>query len=436
MTASEHYIVGRDAEVQLFRNLLDNQSNYRVLNIYGPGGIGKTVVCQKLLGGAQAHKIPTGVVDGGYPGLTPDRVLYSFYQTLSNSITARNLTDLFNDFDAQFNDYLMVNDVIERGGGIQALFEVFGNVKEPSGLVGILGELGEKVSEAAHRTLRNRFALDRYLRGAERSLTISFADGIKAVVDQTKLPVALLIDTYEQMEEKLDPWVCRTLVPALPAGVLLVIFGRNQLHRINFDWRASGDIVLTQPLKELSEDESKTYLQHYGLQEPNTLQKVWEFTGGYPLLLILVRLLAEEAGGWDKINQLERSGDRDLIATQLLELILREERAREIRDLLEKAAIADWFNPETIQAIMDVNPEQSRILYDKLQRHSFVEPHPYGLRLHDKIRDLLRSRLKFTSEAEYNRIHLKLEAHNAAKFGIEPRLLTQADRDIEPTVNP
>ena len=48
------FVVGRQAEVALFDDLLAGRTAYRLLEIYGPGGIGKTVVGGKLLGHAQA----------------------------------------------------------------------------------------------------------------------------------------------------------------------------------------------------------------------------------------------------------------------------------------------------------------------------------------------------------------------------------------------
>ncbi|MBK9234093.1 MAG: hypothetical protein IPO15_25450 [Anaerolineae bacterium] len=80
-------------------------------------------------------------------------------------------------FDRQFHDYLIVNQVLQQGGGIAALFDVVGNVKDPAGLGSILGGLGGAVTEAVKRTASNRFAMERYLRGAERALTSSFMNG-------------------------------------------------------------------------------------------------------------------------------------------------------------------------------------------------------------------------------------------------------------------
>jgi transcriptional regulator with XRE-family HTH domain len=419
MTVQKQYIVGRQAEVQLFDELLTGRADYWLLNIYGPGGIGKSVVCEKLRAHAHSRKVPVAAIDGYYPDLTPDRVLYNFKQTLIEGPFGERLEDAFHDFNSQLRDYFFVNHVMTQGGGLHALFDTFGNIKDPAGFAAILAGLSEIPPESLQRTMHNRFALDRYLRGAERSLTTCFVNTLSAIQEELSSPIVMFMDTYEEMEQ-LDNWVCRTLVPSLPPGIRLVILGRNQLHHVNFDWREYEDALHTRPLPELSESDAKAYLRYYGLTDPIALQRIYEFTHGYPLLLVLVRLLAREAGGWEKIGTLEQSRDRDFIAAQLLELILREERARQVREFLEKGAVVQWFDPETITIILDVDLNQARTIYDKLQRHSFVERHPFGARLHDKIRELLEERLKFTSKSEYDRLKDKLAAYYAAKAGITP----------------
>ena len=422
------FVVGRQAEVALFDDLLAGRTAYRMLEIYGPGGIGKTVVGGKLLGHAQTQGIPMARVDGIQPDLTPDRILGLFMEGLTKNPAGETLEDGFREFDRQFHDYLSVSQVLQQGGGIGALFDVVGNVKDPSGLGSILGGLGGAVTEAVKRTVSNRFAMERYLRGAERALTSSFMDGLTAGLAELRRPVALLIDTYEEMEG-LDDWVCRTLAPGLPPNARLVILGRNELYRINFDWSEHGDAVSSLPLPELAEAAAKAYLRHYGLSDPVALDQVYRFTGGYPLLLVLVRHLAKEAGGWATVGALEGSADRDYVAGELLRRILREEKTQEVRSFLEKGVVARWFDPETVQVILEVNLADARRIYDQLRRHSFVERHPYGLKFHDKIRELLLERLKFTSQGEYDRLTQRLMAYYAEKAGIAPP--EEADQPAE-----
>ena len=425
------FVVGRQAEVALFADLLAGRTAYRLLEIYGPGGIGKTVVGSKLLGHAQALGIPMAAVDGIQPDLTPDRILGLFMAGLTATPAGEKLADGLRAFDQQFRDYLIVNQVLQQGGGIAALFDVVGNVKDPAGLGGILGGLGSAITEAVKRTVSNRFAMERYLRGAERALTSSFMDGLAAGLAELRRPVALLLDTYEEMEG-LDDWVCRTLAPGLPTEARLVILGRNELHRVNFDWSEHGDAVSSQPLPELDEEDAKAYLRHYGLSDPVALDQIYRFTGGYPLLLVLARHLAREAGGWKQVGALESSADRDRIATELLERILRRGRVAEVQAFLEKGVVARWFDPETVAVILEVEIKDARTVYDRLRRHSFVERHPYGLKFHDKIRELLLDRLKFTSPGEYERLTRRLMAYYAQKAGIkEPEEAGQATKSSE-----
>lgn len=417
MTQSNPFIVGRQSEVKLFDNLVAGRTAYHLLNIYGPGGIGKTVVGQKLAAHAGAQGIPLASVDGSRPDLTPDRILGLFAEGLAGTPAGEPLVDSLRQFDREFHNYLIVNQVLQQGGGISALFDVVGNVKDPAGLTSIIGGLGSGIAEGVKRTVSNRFALERYLRGAERALTASFVDGLQSGLAGLRRPVALLFDTYEEMEG-LDDWVCRTLTPGLPDGVRVVILGRNELHRVNFDWSDLADAVHTLPLSELDEVDAKAYLRHFGLKDATALDQVYRFTGGYPLLLVLVRHLAREAGGWDAVGALEASADRDYVAGKLLERILREEKAAEVQVFLEKGVVARWFDPETVSVILEISLAVARTIYDKLRRHSFVERHPYGLKFHDKIRELLLERLKFTSQGEYDRLTQRLMAYYAEKAGI------------------
>ncbi len=194
-----------------------------------------------------------------------------------------------------------------------------------------------------------------------------------------------------------------------------MILGRNQLVQENFDWADHGDAVRGRALPELAEAEAKAYLRHYGLTDPAALADIHRFTGGYPLLLVLVRQLASEVGGWAAIGSLDSDGDRDLIASRLLDRILKEERVREVREVLEKCALAAWINPEIIHTLLDVGKDEARAMFEKVRKHSFMDRHPDGVRLHEKIRGLLSERLRFTNEAEFLRLEAKLLAYHADK---------------------
>jgi hypothetical protein len=416
MSDSQPFIVGRESEIERFDSLVNGRVPYWMLNIYGPGGIGKTVVGQKMTAHAQKRGLALASVDGIQPDLTPDRILRAIGEAFAKY---PQLAGAFRDFERAFEEYQVVQEVLQRGGGLQAMFDAVGTAKDPAGLARVLSGLGKAVPEAIKRTVSNRFALERYLRGVEKTLTQDLCDGLGAALEQAGHPLTLLIDTYEELES-LDDWICRTFVPSLPKGVRLVVLGRNALTKVNFDWGEHGPALHVMELPELPEADAKAYLVHHGLRDSAALDDVFRFTGGYPLLLVLVVHLAREADGWKHIGTLESAADRDRVATQLLERILREERAREVRDFLEKGVVARWFDPEVVSVVLNTSPQEGRSIYDKLQRHSFVERHPYGLKFHDKIRELLLERLRF-NKPEHDQVTKRLIDYYARKAGIEPQ---------------
>lgn len=415
MPEPKPFVVGRTKEVEKFSALLKGSARYGLLNIYGPGGIGKTVVGQKMNEFAKKNDIPFALIKGDRPDLTPDRILYTVKEELAQT---KSLSSCFNDFEREYTDYLVVQDVLQRGGGIQTLFDAIGNVKDPIGFGQIIQTLGKGITDGVQRNLSNRFALERYLRGVEKTLAARLADNLREGLEKSDRVGAVLFDTYEEMEG-LDDWVCQVLVPIMPDRLKIVVLGRNALPKVNFDWSEFNEKLFDMELEELPEADAKAYLVHFGLRTSSTLDQVYQFTGGYPLLLVLVRYLAHEAGGWDKIGVLDNLSNRDQIATQLLQRILREERVVEVQAFLEKGVIARWFNPEIIGLLLEMNLEDARKIYDKLSRHSFVEHHEYGLKFHDKIRELLLERLKFTSKTEYEKLTRKLTDYYREKAGLD-----------------
>lgn len=150
MPEPQPFIVGRQLEVERFAALVEGRVPHWLLNVYGPGGIGKTVVCNKLVGYAREQNLPIATVDGIRPDLTPDRILHAVAESLSE---IERLAGVFRDFQRAFEEYLIVQEVLQRGGGVQAMFDVVGNVKDPTGLGQILGGLGKGITESLRRTV-------------------------------------------------------------------------------------------------------------------------------------------------------------------------------------------------------------------------------------------------------------------------------------------
>lgn len=408
------YIVGRQSEIAQFSSLLQGKTAYPLLNIYGPGGIGKTIVGEKMQLFALENQYPFAFIDGNRQDLTPHKILGGIVDGLKKQPA---FEDMFASFTNQYQNYQLVCEILELGGGLPALFNNTGRPVDPESFDYILASLRTPINLTVQQIISNRFSVERYLRNIERELTDALVSGLTTLVTTGLKPPSILIDTYEQMEGH-DDWICRNFYPKLPPGVKIVILGRNALARVNFDWTEMGHNIFTMELPELAEVDAKAYLQFHGLKDPIALEKVYQFTGGYPLLLMLVVHLAKESGGWQSVGTIDNQADRDRVATQLLERILREEKVQEVQAFLEKGVVARWFTPEIISVILEIDAEEGRRIYNKLGRHSFVERHPNGLKFHDKIRELLTVRLKFTNETEFNHIEDRLKQYFAAKAGI------------------
>jgi hypothetical protein len=416
------YIVGRDAELREIAAMGRSNTRHRVLNIFGPGGIGKTEVFNKIVasgGGPDAAMGYADVTDLRYldPGQSfqPSGILAAFAGTLDRS----ELEPLRRELD----HLKQVHNHLHASGGIDALFGADGRRIDAVALtaitVGATGYLNE--------IFRDQFTLERYLRQATPTLTHLFCEGIGAVTG-AGIRVVLAIDTYEEIAEA-DRWVLRELVPRLPEPAGLVMFGRNALTKTNMDWLDLQDVVRQHPLLELSQSEALSYLRHYGLTDLQGLYGVYAVTGGYPLLLVLARALAEESGGWTAIGELRRERDRDAIASTLLDRLLREDRMRRIASVITDCAIAPWISPEIISVLMRVAPAESHELYRRLQAHSIVSPHPRGLVLHEKIRELLTARLRFADRGRYDDLRGALAEYFGRQGGRGAGCLTRWSRN-------
>src|SRR5690606_15592208 len=107
---------------------------------------GKTVVGQKLLTYAHQHEIPATFIDGIRPGLTPDGILYAIHEGLA---ATRAFATFFRGFEQEFQLYQFVQQALQQGGGMNALFDVAGSVKEPAALAQLTGSIDRPVATQA-----------------------------------------------------------------------------------------------------------------------------------------------------------------------------------------------------------------------------------------------------------------------------------------------
>jgi hypothetical protein len=94
--------------------------------------------------------------------------------------------------------------------------------------------------------------------------------------------VVLILDTFELLA-MLDYWLCREMLPALPANVRVVIAGRNAPFE---RWRSYGPLLLSVPLDNLSPEEAGELLRRNGV-DGMTAFRINAVAHGHPLSLQL-----------------------------------------------------------------------------------------------------------------------------------------------------
>ncbi|WP_433664576.1 hypothetical protein ACQPW1_22055 [Nocardia sp. CA-128927] len=406
------FIVGRGAEIEEFAAFQAGHTHSRVINIYGPGGIGKSVVFQKFIQFGEAGGSLLGYADvadlrGSEPG--QPHMGAEILGTLAASIDRPELES----FRIALRDYDLAEATVRSVGKFADLYGPTGWPREGLHLPGA----DEGASPALRAALANRIAFKNYRNRVRQTLVDAFCDGLGAIENADVGATTLLLDTYEDVGHW-DEWICREVVPSLPEYVRLVILGRDHLVQANNDWVEHGDILQVQKLLELSAPDAKNYLRHYGLTDSTALQAVYRVTGGYPLLLFLVRVLASIAGGWEAIGELTSDADRDTIADGLLYRILNKVKVEGVRDTIVTCSIAPWINPEIIRELTGAGPSDARTLYEAIEAQSFVSRHPHGVVLHDKIRELLQVRLRFSDSTRFEELEGSLTAYFGRKGGV------------------
>lgn len=392
MPQPNKYIVGREQEIKLFSTFINSKSEQFILNIYGPGGIGKSEICVKILDYSKKHNYLIAFIQIDSLNLTFDKVLYNIKECLEEKIEGTGLKNYFSKFNKRLSEYLIVKEIIDRGGGYSALFDALGSLV-PDVLTKALTSVGKTVSDDLTRRFRDRYAIQQYMNGAENWLTESFIIGVKSIQSDTNDKIVILFDTYEKIAT-LDEWVCTTLIKSLPEKIKVVITGRDRIQEMGFHWKEFTNQIIPYEVVELDEDATKLFYNHHGLSDPVLLRSTIDFTGGYPLCMTLAIDLSKKIG-WDQVAGFKFKARRYEVARQLLDRLLEQEEVLEVKDFLEKGVVTLWFDVQAIAYLLDTSIENAENIYHKISRFSFIQPMEYGLKFHDKVREILLERLEY-----------------------------------------
>jgi hypothetical protein len=206
----------------------------------------------------------------------------------------------------------------------------------------------------------------------------------------------LLLDTVELLAP-LDGWLREVFLPELPENVLVVLAGRNPPTtewRADPGWQALMHIL---PLRNLSPDESRSYLRQRGVPAEQ-YDGVLRFTHGHPLALSLMAEMFAQRGS--VAFQPEAAPD---IIKVLVEQFVQKVPGPAHRAALEACAQVRVLSEPLLASML--NLPDSHELFEWLRGLSFVEAGPLGLFPHDLARESLVADLRWRHPDWYRELH-------------------------------
>lgn len=258
-----------------------------------------------------------------------------------------------------------------------------------------------------------RGALATRVGGSPDAVESALADGRRRV---------LLIDTYE-LAPSLDAWLREQFLPGLPAETIVVIAGRNPPSP---DWLSDPgwqELARVVSLRNLAPEQTVEYMRAAGV-DADLHGRALELTHGHPLALsLLVEVLAQRAAAGEPALPSELWQEPDVVRP-LHQLFVEGVPTDRHRRALEATAHVRSMTEELLREALcdDAGVDE---LFGWLRGLSFVEEAPYGLFLHDLVRDVLEADLRWRDPGGYaalrRRVRPKLIERIRSSQGTERR---------------
>ncbi|HET8758084.1 MAG TPA: winged helix-turn-helix domain-containing protein [Solirubrobacteraceae bacterium] len=242
----------------------------------------------------------------------------------------------------------------------------------------------------------------------------ALADAVAALSE----PTVLLIDTFELLRP-LDHWICRTLIPALPAHVRVVIAGRDDPAG---RWRSYGPLLCTVPLANLSPEESLDLLADSGV-DADTAPRINAIAHGHPLSLQLAAGALRDRPGLALEEIAVGAVGEELARVYLDGLDAPTRRALDAASLLRRTTL-------TLLAAM-LGGGDAADAFERLRRLPFVALGADGLLVHDTVREATAALLRAADPQEYWRLRAAAWARVRTELkGAPPRELSRYTADL------
>jgi len=221
--------------------------------------------------------------------------------------------------------------------------------------------------------------------GASLGRSVSSVPAAAAAIAELGPRAVLAVDQYEKLR-LLDDWLRQELLPALPTGARLFLFGRDAAVEVwtsTPGWAALVQIVRLGPLDDAS---SVALLERWGVAAPASAAFT-RVARGHPLALELAaRALAEQP------NLVASDLESRHLVERLAPLLLREVDDRALRRVLEAACLVRRATKSVLAAMLADAFDET--LFEALERLPFVELASDGLVVHETVRSAVAAALR------------------------------------------
>ncbi len=335
MTESTNMFVGRSLQLRKSNKIIDDHS---ILNVYGPGGIGKTCFLKQLVrqSGKQANRLFIGPLDLG---------------RMKNQSRKSILLHVVEQLDRQY-----------FAGLFEALAS-FANM-DPYQRPGLWDRVFSEFL-SGYENYKKHFSESHHV---------------------------FLFDTYEAIEEReVGNWLVNKFIPYLGEDVGFVIAGRNPIP----DTKTPMKIVPMQ-IKRLSDSECKQYVDArlstcgLGIMDESSYAEILRLSEGIPILLVLATDWYLESG-----KHWTPDSTRDDFEYSVVAWIRDLKDPLESLLLLAMAAFNIRFDVGLVSELLSVKKEAARAITNRLSRFAFTKSdrsgHVFGL--HDEMRRMIQTHI-------------------------------------------
>jgi DNA-binding CsgD family transcriptional regulator len=210
----------------------------------------------------------------------------------------------------------------------------------------------------------------------ESLIQLALADGL-----------VLFMDTFEQISH-LEQWLREHFLSKLQHRIIIVISGRYPLSEAWFMSHSVRRHISRISLPDFTFEEVATYLNHNGITDAKTLDRVWLQSRGHPFTVSMAAFTLD-IGDMGNENEAHAVDLRSL--PYIVSLWLREVPSEPMRLIVECAAILRHFNQDILEFVLKRSVPVSE--FYQLIHYSFVKHTERGWTFHNLMREAVMNEL-------------------------------------------